>query len=431
MSPHGSTTTSTRTAPSGAPSGAGGSTKPRLSPAATLVLIASIIVSFLAASAAPTPLYALYQREWGFSAIGTTIIFGIYAVAVLVSLLVLGRLSDHVGRRPVILAALIGQVVAMIVFVTATGVAGLFVARAIQGVATGAVLGAVGAGLLDVDPRRGPLANSVAPGVGTALGALLSGFVVQLLPAPTQLIYLLAIGVFAIQSVGVLLMTETAVPRAGARRSLIPELAVPRPTRRAVLAAAPILFAVWALAGFYAALGPAIIHEVTGSTSFVLGGLGLFVLAGFGALSTLVLRAMRTTPMMMLSIVLLVVGVGVTQLSLSAGIAWVFFLGTAIAGVGFGIGFQAALRSVMSIPQPHERAGVLSVLYVVSYLGLGLPAVVAGVLIVYGDGLVTTAHEYAFFVAVVAVAALPLALRPVRDRRGRPGRLARSAATGG
>lgn len=401
----------------------------RLPPTATLVLSSSVIISFLAASAAPTPLYALYQLEWGFSAIVTTTVFGSYAVAVLVSLLVLGRVSDHVGRRPVILAALLGQAIAMIVFVTATGVAELIVARTVQGLATGAALGAIGASLLDVDPRRGALANSVAPGVGTALGALGSGLVVQLLPAPTQLVYLIAIGVFAVQSVGVLLMAETVMPRAGVRRSLIPDLAVPPAARRAVLAAVPLLFAVWALVGFYAALGPAIIREITGSTSFVLGGLALFVLAAFGSLAIFVLRAMPTRSMMVLGIVALVAGVGLTQLALFGGTVWIFFLGTAIAGFGLGIGFQAALRSVMSIPQPHERAGVLSVLYVACYVGMGLPAVVAGVLIVYGDGLATTAHEYACFVVVTAVAALALALRPSPPAPGRTERATCSVST--
>src|ERR1700712_2275371 len=58
----------------------------------------SILLLFLAASSAPTPLYAIYQAEWGFSPITVTVVFGVYAVAVLSSLLVFGKLSDHIGR---------------------------------------------------------------------------------------------------------------------------------------------------------------------------------------------------------------------------------------------------------------------------------------------------------------------------------------------
>src|ERR1700754_565625 len=85
-------------------------------------LLASIVVFFLAGSSAPTPLYAVYQAEWGFSPITTTIVFGVYALAVLAALLTVGSLSDHIGRRPVLLAALALQAAVMVVFATAEGV---------------------------------------------------------------------------------------------------------------------------------------------------------------------------------------------------------------------------------------------------------------------------------------------------------------------
>ena len=101
----------------------------RLTGRPALYLLASLVVSLLAGSAAPTPLYAIYQRQWGFSPITTTIVFGVYAVAVLAALLTLGRLSDSVGRRPVLLAALGVQVLSMLVFATAGGVGELMAAR--------------------------------------------------------------------------------------------------------------------------------------------------------------------------------------------------------------------------------------------------------------------------------------------------------------
>ncbi len=103
----------------------------------SLLLLGSIIVSFLAASAAPTPLYALYAARWGFSPLATTVVFGVYALAVLAGLLTFGRLSDHVGRRPVLLTGLILQAAAMVVFTIAAGLSTLMVARVVQGLATG------------------------------------------------------------------------------------------------------------------------------------------------------------------------------------------------------------------------------------------------------------------------------------------------------
>jgi MFS family permease len=260
----------------------------------SLALLASIVVSSLAASSALTPLYATYASEWRFSPITTTVVFGAYALAVLLALLVLGRVSDHIGRRPVLVAALAIQVAAMVVLATAGGVAALLAGRALQGLATSGAMGALGAAMLDVDPRRGALANAAAPGMGTGVGSLLSGLLVQYMAAPTHLVYLVLIGVFVLQGVGVVLVRETAARRPGLRTALLPELAVPQGVRGAMLAAAPVLFAVWALAGFYGSLGPALARQLSGSTSAVVGGLGFFLLAVAGSLTTILLN--RTPP---------------------------------------------------------------------------------------------------------------------------------------
>ena len=104
-------------------------------------------------------------------------------------------------------------------------------------------------------------------------------------------------------------------------------------------------------------------------------------------------------------------GVAITLVALGTGSAWLFFAGTAVSGVGFGSGFQGGVRTVVPVAAPHERAGVLSLLFTVSYLGMGVPAVAAGFLAVHGAGLTGAARDYG--------AALHRSRRP---RRGRPGR---------
>src|SRR3954470_24784471 len=105
----------------------------RLSTTSAFYLQASIILFFLAGSSAPTPLYAVYQAQWGFSPVTVTIVFGIYALAVLAALLTVGSLSDYVGRRPVLFVATLLQAIAMWVFAHAHGVSGLIAARVVQG----------------------------------------------------------------------------------------------------------------------------------------------------------------------------------------------------------------------------------------------------------------------------------------------------------
>jgi Major Facilitator Superfamily len=379
----------------------------RLTGRPALYLLASLIVSLLAASAAPTPLYAFYARQWGFTPITTTIVFGVYAVAVLVALLTLGRLSDSIGRRPVLLAALVVQVVSMLVYATAGGVGELLAARVIQGLGTGAALGAIGAAMLDVDRSRGALANALAPGLGTGTGALISALLVQFLPAPTHLVYFALIAVFVGQAVGVSLLRETVRPGPVSVAVLVPEVRLPRAVRGAVLTAAPVLFASWALAGLYAALGPAIVETLTGSANVVLGAASLSVLAATAVTSVYVLRNVDARTVLVTGIAGLVAGVAITLIALGTGSVVVFFIGTVVSGIGFGAGFQGGIRTVVPLAAPHERAGVLSLLFVISYLGMGIPAVAAGFGATDGLGLLGAARVYG--VALIILAGFALA----------------------
>lgn len=386
-----------------------------LSRSASFALLASIILFFLAGSSAPTPLYSVYQAAWGFSPVTVTVIFGIYAVAVLMTLLTFGSLSDYVGRRPVLIAATLMQAATMIVFATAQGLSALLVARVLQGLSTGAAISAIGAGLLDIDRPRGTVANSVAPMAGTATGGILSGLMVQYLPAPTHLVYLVLSAVFLLQATGVAFMPESVVPRAGALASLRPRLRIPAGLRGAVLLAAPALVASWALAGFYGSLGPALVRRILGSSSVVVGGLTLFVLAGSGALTVLLLQRWPALRMMNSGGGALIIGVGLTVVAATHGSASLFFTGATLAGAGFGAGFQGAIRTVLPRTSAGDRAGVLSVLYVISYLAMGLPAVFGGLRVVHGGGLVATSREYGAAVMVLAALALGGGLARLRS----------------
>ncbi|MFT3768203.1 MAG: MFS transporter [Minicystis sp.] len=374
-------------------------------------LQASILVFFLAASSAPTPLYPVYQAQWGFSPILVTVVFGVYALSVLGTLLVLGSLSDHVGRRPVFLAAIALQIVAAVVFARAGSVADLVTARVIQGLSTGAAASALGAGMLDLDRRRGAIASSVTPMMGTATGAILSGLFVQYLPRPTTLVYLVLVAVFVVQAIGVLMMRESAARKPGALASLRPHFRLPAAARSAMFVAVPAIVGAWALAGFYGSLGPALVQRLAGGGSRALGGAALFVLAASGALTAFVTRSQSERRVMALGNSLLATGVTIALLAVSRGSLGLFFAGTIIGGAGFGGAFPGALRSVIARTAAHERAGVLSVIYVVAYLAMGLPAVVAGVRVVHGGGLVAATYELGATVVLLAALALTGTLR--------------------
>ena len=386
-----------------------------LSSEAAFLLLASITVSFLAGSSAPTPLYPTYMAEWGLSPLTITVIFGIYAIAVLLALLVAGRLSDHVGRRPVLMVAALVQALSMGLLAVADGASGLITARVLQGFAAGAALAAVGAGMLDLDKARGATANAVAPPFGTATGSLVGGLFVQYLPAPTHLIYLALAGVFVAQAVLLGFMRETLSVQAGALRSLIPRVSIPAKALQPLLVAIPVLVAVWALAGFYGALVPMLIKVVLGAHSPLLGGLSLFVLAASAGIAVLTLQRQEPARMLILGTGMLLLGVGLVMAALTAANLGVFFVGTAVAGVGFGTGFQGSVRTVVAHVAAHERAGILAVIFVVSYLAMGVPAVVAGAWVAgHGDILETS---LVFGAGVIGLAGMALGVSGVRRVR--------------
>ncbi len=382
-------------------------------------LLASAALTLLASSSAPTPLYATYQAKWGFSALTVTVIFGVYAVAVLASLLVFGSLSDHIGRRPLLIAGLGSQVLVMLLFAFAGSLDVLLVARVLQGLATGAALGAIGAALVDLHPTHGPVANASALMAGTASGSLLSALFVQWLPAPTQLVYLFLSGVFLLQTIGITLITETSARRPGARRALKPTVSLPPQVRPAVWVAAPALIAVWTMAGFYASLGPSLAQVVAGEHSMILGGAALFLLAGSASATVLRFHRTEARRFALFGALAIILGSALLLWGVAARSLPIFALGILPAGAGFGAGFQGGLRAIVAEAEPHQRAGVISFVYVISYLAMGLPAILAGALVV-SSSLEQAAEEVgAGVIVLAALTAVGLARSLRRESRTR------------
>ncbi|MDQ0649813.1 MFS transporter [Pseudomonas cedrina] len=371
----------------------------------SLVFLAITLLTFLAASSAPTPLYHLYQEGLHFSAGMLTLIFGVYALSLLAALLTVGSLSDHLGRRPVIFAALILEMVAMLLFINESSVAWLIAARILQGFATGMATAVLGAALLDTDRQQGPLVNSVAPLLGMACGAMGSSVLVEFAPLPTQLIYWVLLILMLLQALYVWRLPETVSRIPGAMASLRPTLHVPPQARRALWLSLPVDVAVWAMGGFYLSLAPSLVRAATGSTSNLIGGGLVAVLTLSGALMIFTLRNRPADKVLRLGAGLLAVGVTLILAAVHSASLPLFFVATLIAGSGFGAGFLGALRSVVPLALPHERAGLMSAFYVLSYLAFCLPSLLAGNLI-RSFGLIATTDGYGAVLIVLSVGAL-------------------------
>ncbi|MHC8393722.1 MFS transporter [Pseudomonas sp. LB3P93] len=376
----------------------------------SLWFLAITLLSFLAASTAPTPLYHLYQEHLQFSAATLTLIFGVYAISLLAALLTVGSLSDYLGRKPVIFTAVALNMLAMLLFINADSVALLISARVLQGFATGMATAVLGAALLDTDRQQGPLVNSVAPLLGMAAGAMGCGLLAEFAPLPLQLTFWVLLAMFGLQALYVWRLPESVSPQRGALASLRPTLHVPVQARRALWLVLPINTAAWALGGFYASLAPSLVRTATGSTSNLIGGATVAVLTVTGALMIYTLRSRPADKVLRVGASILPVGVALILLAVHSASLPLFFIGTLVAGCGFGASFLGSLRSVVPMALPHERAGLMSAFYVLSYLAFCLPSLLAGNL-TRAFGLVATTDGYGTVLIVLSVGALLALIR--------------------
>ncbi|MBT1583745.1 MFS transporter [Curtobacterium flaccumfaciens] len=376
------------------------------------ILAAMLLVS-VASSAVPSPIYPVYAAEWHLTPLMLTGVFAIYVAGLLASLLVAGRLSDHVGRKPVLVVGGLGVALSLGLFAMADGVVALIVDRIVQGVSVGLLIGALGAALIDNSLERHPtmagVLNGVIPPIALATGAMSSGALVQWGPAPEQLVYLLFGALLVLLVLALFVVPEQVQRRPGALRSLRPTISVPRSSRRLFRGVAGSLVASWALGGMFLSLVPSALGTVFGITNHFAAGALIATVTGVGALTGLAIQRMDTRRAVLLGLVALVLGPIVTVSFVFAHSLPGMVVGSAIAGVGFGAGFQAPLRMLLATAAPTHRAGLLSTIYVVSYLAFGVPSVIGG-LLEPSVGLVPVIAGYGGFIVLAAVVALVLQL---------------------
>lgn len=377
-------------------------------------ILAVTLGALLFASSAPSPLYVVYQDRFDFSTVTLTVVFAVYALALLLTLLVVGSVSDHVGRRPTVLVALVIEIAAMLAFAGADSVWVLVTARALQGVGTGLAMGAISAALLDLEPpgrpTLGALTGVVSPMSGLALGALATGLLVDYGPAPARLVFWLLLATFALAFLAALAMPETVKPDGAWRHSLRPRIGIPPHIRGAFVAALPCLAATWALGGLVLSLGPSLTREVFDESSHLAGGLPIFLMAGISAVASVRVRNISARLTAQVGLGALITGVAIALVALATGSAALFLVAAAVCGLGFGPAFGGIFRVLTTMAPESHRAEIVSSVLTVSYVAFSLPAVVAGLGVVR-IGLRSTALIYGATLIVMAALALLLSGR--------------------
>ena len=346
-------------------------------------IVIAVQALFVAASNFPTPLFPLYERHYGFSSGVVTLLFGVYVLALIPSMLSLGRLTDRVGRRPVLLAGVLITAVSSLAFAGARGVGWLFAGEIIYGVAGGLIQSSATVAIRELHPRghvaSGALAATLAIVVGLALGPLVSGVLATVTPWPTVAPYALDIALAAFLAVALLRIPETRpdVP-APARRP--PVLHVPSDIRRVFVGAALAGATSWMATGWVFGLSPSFLHEELGVhlTQPVVAGLFAALMVGANGLAQLGVRRTDTPRLLRASLVTLVVGMVVIASSSPLDSLPVALVGAVITGIAAGLVVRSTMATIQRVAPDHARGGVTSAFLTVCYLAMSVPVVAAG-----------------------------------------------------
>ncbi|MCS4277053.1 MFS family permease [Mycetocola sp. BIGb0189] len=383
-------------------------------------ILAGILLTSIATGSAPSPLYPLYSAEWHLTPLLTTTVFAVYVGGLLITLLTAGALSDYIGRKPLIAIGLAGLLIAMGFFMFANGPGTLILARIVQGGSVGLMMGTLGAAMLDNAPRGNTALaatlNGSVPPVGLAFGAIVSGVLTRFAPNPAFTVYASFTILLIALAVALIWVPETVTRRPGGLASLRPTLAIPAASRSLFGALAGAFAASWGLGGLFLAMLPSILIARFGLTDHLLPGLliGLFTL--IGAATGVVTRGMNPRHALLAGLAGLIAGSILVVIAVDIESFALLIIASIVGGIGFGAGFQAPLRMLTATAEPQHRAGLLSAIYVVSYLSFGVPVLIAGALEPV-LGLATVATLYGLVMAASALIALIAQLTSRRDRR--------------
>jgi MFS family permease len=369
------------------------------------------VVAVFAAVGATIPLFNIYRADDGLTNAGISMAVVAYSVATLGTLLVFGRVSNHLGRKPPSLAALGLMISGSLILMTVHGVGVLICGRLLMGLGAGLASTSLTAYIVDAAPDRpswlAPVASSQTVMLGLAVGAIVSGTLVQYAPWPRTLSLWAVTGLLSTSALLVTLSPETASRTHGTWRSLRPTFRAPTRVRPLIPAAAAVLLATWATGAFYQAFVPALVQQQLHTDNSLAVGVAFAAYMGSSALGAPLSSRFKTGGGQRVAILTFLGAWAGIVTAIATGHLATFFVATVVAGVSQGVGISAVTQGLLRGAVPSERAPILTVVYLLSYTSATVPSLVAARLsttvslscIVWGYAVLVLLATVAMFVA--------------------------------
>jgi MFS family permease len=380
-------------------------------------LTAAVLVIMMLGGTLPVPLYVLYEKQMGFGPLGVTVVFASYVLGTLVALVVFGDLSDHIGRRPVLAIAVVCAAVSTGLFLAATGIGLLIVARVVSGTAAGFATGTATAALAELQPRGDHQAAAVVASganmTGLGLGPLVAGLFAAYVAMPLHSVFWAYLGACALALAAVAVIPETVRHR-DRRVSFRPRMAVPSGLGAVMLGACLGVFAAFSVLGLFSSLVPTFLHGVLGVHNLALIGGASFLIFVTAAISQAVSARLPARRSVSAGVPLLLVCLAALEAALFAKELWLFLIGTIAGGIAVGFIFRGGLSELNRVAEPRHRAAIVSTFFAAAYVGLGLPAVLTGLI-----SLAVGPVDASVYVSCLAAAIVVVAFIVVRRAFGR------------
>jgi NADPH-dependent curcumin reductase CurA/predicted MFS family arabinose efflux permease len=379
--------------------------------------VAFAFTAVTAFSTTPSPLYGLYERQLGLSSLTITLVYAVYALGVVGSLLIAGHVSDWYGRRAVLIPAITLAAVAALVFIAWQSVAGLLVARLLTGVALGASVATAAAYIGDLDgagdgapTRRAGIVTTMASVGGIGVGPLVSGFLARYAHQGLTLPYVVVLASLVAGVAAVTVAPEGHAPIHPRPRYRPQRLRAPATGRGRFLAAVAGVFLAFSAGGLVAGLTGTLLAGPLHHPSSALAGLAIFLAFASGVVAQTTTMDWPLRRLVVTGIATLIVGLAVLVTSAWVASLALFLIGGAVAGAGVGGIFRASLGIVISTSGPQDRAAALAMFFVAGYAGVSLPVLGIGVALQFLSPQITL---LAFGIAVGAgiLAAAPVLVR--------------------
>ena len=383
--------------------------------------VAAVLGLMFMGGALPTPLYPIYQKQFHFSEIVLTLLFAIYVAGALGALLLLGRVSDQIGRRRTMLPTIVVAAISTLAFLLPVSLPVLFVGRFLSGMAIGVASGAATAWIAELEPAghrgRATLIAVGANQIGLALGPLLAGCLAQYVFDPLRLSYAIYLGLLLPTAFVTARVQETVtepVTRPGALE-LRPRLGVPHELLPEFIAPAVTAFGIFSLLGFSTGLIPTVLIHTLHEPGPALGGVVVFELFLVGSVTVVLGRKLASGTAMFAGLLLLLPTLALLVLAQSERSMAILLVEAALAGIATSLGYRGSLQIVNEMAPKGRHAELVSSYLVACYAGISLPVIGVGVISKFASTFVADL-VFAVVIAIAAIAGVAIGLRYTRPR---------------